>query len=64
MIFFNAALVACAIIRFRGGDPTVMDGLRAATARAVTATDANADIMQAAQTDRGERERTRHACRM
>ena len=34
MIFFNAALVACAIIRFRGGDPTVMDGLRAATARA------------------------------
>lgn len=33
MIFFNAALVACARIRFGGGDPTVMDGLRAAFAR-------------------------------
>ena len=33
MIFFNSALIACAIIRFRGGDPTVMDGLRAAAAR-------------------------------
>lgn len=33
MIFFNAALVACARIRFAGGDPTVMDGLRAAFAR-------------------------------
>lgn len=29
MIFFNAGLVACARIRFAGGDPTVMDGLRA-----------------------------------
>ena len=33
MIFCNAALIACAMIRFRGGDPTVMDGLRAAGAR-------------------------------
>ena len=30
IIFFNCALVSCAIIRFKGGDPTVMDGLRAA----------------------------------
>jgi hypothetical protein len=28
--FFNTALVSCAIIRFRGGDPTVRDGLSAA----------------------------------
>lgn len=28
VIFFNAALVTCAMIRFAGGDPTVMDGLR------------------------------------
>ncbi len=28
MIFFNTALVTCAMIRFAGGDPTVMDGLR------------------------------------
>ncbi|WP_209010663.1 DUF6159 family protein [Labrenzia sp. PHM005] len=27
MIFFNAALLCCALIRFAGGDPTVMDGL-------------------------------------
>jgi hypothetical protein len=33
IVFFNTALIACAIIRFRGGDPTVMDGLRAATSR-------------------------------
>jgi len=33
MIFFNTALVSCALIRFRGGDPTVSDGLRGATAR-------------------------------
>jgi hypothetical protein len=33
IVFFNAALVACAIIRFNGGDPTVSDGLRAAAAR-------------------------------
>ena len=30
IIFFNSALVACAMIRLRGGDPTVGDGLRAA----------------------------------
>ncbi len=29
MIFFNAGLLACVMIRFAGGDPTVMDGLRA-----------------------------------
>src|SRR5690606_20431976 len=33
IIFFNSALVACAIIRFKGGDPTVKDGLSAASAR-------------------------------
>ncbi|PWW01701.1 hypothetical protein DFR52_102364 [Hoeflea marina] len=33
MIFFNAALIACVRIRFAGGDPTVMDGLRAAGER-------------------------------
>ena len=33
IIFFNSALVACALIRFRGGDPTVMDGLRASIQR-------------------------------
>lgn len=33
IVFFNAGLVECAIIRFRGGDPTVADGMRAATAR-------------------------------
>ena len=33
IVFFNTALIACAIIRFRGGDPTVMDGFRAATSR-------------------------------
>lgn len=34
VIFFcNSALVACALIRLRGGDPTVRDGLRAAMAR-------------------------------
>jgi len=30
IIFFNSALVACALIRLRGGDPTIGDGLRAA----------------------------------
>src|SRR5688572_5795028 len=30
MIFFNAALISCAMIRLRGGNPTVGDGLRAA----------------------------------
>lgn len=33
IVFFNTALIACAIIRFRGGDPTVMDGLKAAMNR-------------------------------
>lgn len=31
--FFNSALVACAVIRLKGGDPVVRDGLNAATAR-------------------------------
>jgi hypothetical protein len=34
IVFFNSALVACAIIRFKGGDPTLGDGLRAAANRA------------------------------
>jgi hypothetical protein len=33
IIFFNSALVACAVIRFKGGDPTLSDGLRAAQRR-------------------------------
>ena len=33
IIFFNSALIACVSIRFAGGDPTVMDGLKAATQR-------------------------------
>jgi hypothetical protein len=33
IIFFNAALVSCALIRFHGGEPTLGDGLRAAAAR-------------------------------
>jgi len=33
IVFFNAALVACAMIRFEGGNPAVGDGLRAASAR-------------------------------
>ncbi len=31
--YFNTALIGCAIIRFRGGDPTVSDGFRTATSR-------------------------------
>lgn len=31
--FFNAALIACALIRFNGGDPTLGDGFRAASGR-------------------------------
>src|SRR5437868_4690986 len=34
IVFFNSALVACAMIRFRGGSPTLADGLRAARERA------------------------------
>lgn len=30
IVFFNSALLTCAMIRMAGGDPTVMDGLRAA----------------------------------
>ena len=33
IIFFNSALVGCAIIRLKGGDPTVSDGFSAAMAR-------------------------------
>jgi hypothetical protein len=33
IIFFNAAIVACATLRMRGGNPTVADGFRAASAR-------------------------------
>ena len=33
IVFFNSALVACALIRFRGGDPTVGDGLSASRQR-------------------------------
>jgi len=33
IIFFNSAIISCAIIRMQGGDPTVGDGLRMASAR-------------------------------
>ena len=33
IVFFNSALVACAMIRFKGGNPTLGDGLRAASRR-------------------------------
>ncbi len=33
IVFFNSALVRCAIIRFHGGDATVADGLNAAVSR-------------------------------
>ena len=33
IVFFNAALISCAMIRFAGGAPTLGDGLRAAGAR-------------------------------
>jgi hypothetical protein len=33
IVFFNSALVACAVIRFNGGTPTVSDGFQAAVAR-------------------------------
>src|SRR5262249_36395741 len=33
VIFFNAALISCALIRFNGGTPTVADGLQAAASR-------------------------------
>ena len=33
IVFFNAALVACAAARIGGGNPTIADGLRAAASR-------------------------------
>ena len=33
IVYFNSALVACAMIRFQGGNPTVAEGLRAANTR-------------------------------
>ena len=33
IVYFNSALVACAMVRFRGGTPTLGDGLRAARSR-------------------------------
>ena len=33
IVFFNTALVSCALIRFSGGNPTLSDGLSAAIAR-------------------------------
>jgi hypothetical protein len=33
IVYFNVALVACAMIRFRGGSPTLSDGLAAARER-------------------------------
>lgn len=33
VVFFNSAIIACAMIRMDGGDPTVKDGLNAATER-------------------------------
>jgi Family of unknown function (DUF6159) len=33
IVYFNAALVSCALTRFQGGTPTMAGGLRAATAR-------------------------------
>lgn len=33
IVFFNSALVACAVIRLRGGNPGIGDGLRASMAR-------------------------------
>ncbi len=33
IVFFNSALVSCAVIRFKGGNPTLGDGLSAASAR-------------------------------
>ncbi len=33
IFFFNSAVIACAVIRMKGGDPTVGDGMRAAFSR-------------------------------
>ena len=32
-MFFNTGIITCAVIRMRGGDPTLMDGFRVAFAR-------------------------------
>ena len=33
IVFFNSAIIACAVIRMEGGDPTLADGLQAAVNR-------------------------------
>jgi hypothetical protein len=33
IIFFNSALISCAIIRFKGGNPSLRDGFSAASSR-------------------------------
>ena len=33
MVFFNTAVISCAVVRMQGGDPTVSDGLNAAFSR-------------------------------
>ena len=33
IMFFNTGIISCAVIRMRGGDPTLMDGFRVAFAR-------------------------------
>jgi hypothetical protein len=33
VVFFNAALISCALVRFNGGTPTLADGLQAAASR-------------------------------
>jgi hypothetical protein len=33
VVFFNSALISCALVRFNGGEPTLGDGLRVAMAR-------------------------------
>jgi hypothetical protein len=33
IVFFNSALVSCAVLRFNGGEPTLGDGLRMAASR-------------------------------
>jgi len=33
VVFFNSAVIACAVMRMEGGDPTVSDGFRAAFSR-------------------------------
>jgi len=33
IVFFNSAIISCAIIRMKGGDPTLADGFKAASSR-------------------------------